>query len=145
MLLIGLTHANKQKILLKPHLSVVREFCGVSACVCMHRDGLKWLHPASNPQLRGLPHPAWQSNQPYGQQGYGGCSQSGDTSGSGQSTYGSSRQTQDTGYGTPSAPPGYGSTGGHGGGQSSQSSYGQQSYAGCGQQPAPKQRLGKLG
>ncbi|EPY79282.1 hypothetical protein CB1_000938004 [Camelus ferus] len=49
---------------------------------------------------------------------------------------------QNTGYGTQSAPQGYGSTSGYGSSQSSQSSYGQQSsYPGYGQQPAPSSTL----
>ena len=120
---------------------MVVEYRCLSACVCRCQQGLKQLYPTSNPKLWALPHPAWAGFFPAEK---------------------SVLWTAELRWLQPVrglcrllpehllfiwtdpehrlwrsvSSVGYGSTGGYGGGQSSQSSYGQQSRPENGQQPA---------
>lgn len=101
--------------------SVVLTSCCVLACANMGWHGLKRLYPIT----------MQQSNQPYWQQLWYLQPVTGHFTLYRQSIYGSYWGPRDI------ASQGHSSTCSYGGGQSSKSSYEQQSYCGYGRQPAP--------
>ncbi|KAM6288805.1 LOW QUALITY PROTEIN: uncharacterized protein AAHN32_013806 [Aegotheles albertisi] len=120
--------------------------CATAAILCAAhaQSGCRNYSQTATQSYGAYPAPAGQgygqgSSQGYGQQSYSGYSPAPDSSGYGQNSYSSSYGQAQGGYSTQSTPQAYSSTGGYGGGgQSSQTSYGQQqpsSYPGYSQPP----------